>query len=111
MKILSIFIALSLFELSCSKNYQPKCSGRDVQGLLKEVCAKADNRDTSQISISSIRTVNTNEKFNSCDCAAHVNADAKVFSYLYFNKIDEDINYTAQMTDDGKELTVKLNEN
>ena len=76
MKILSVFVVgLSLLELSCSKSYQTKCSEKDVQDLVKQICARNYNRDTSEITVSSIRTVGMDERFNSCDCSANVQAD------------------------------------
>jgi len=99
---------ISLLGLSCSKSNQPKCADTNVEQLLKEICAEDYKRDTSEISISSVRTVSTNEQFNSCECAATLKADDKKFSFLYFQKIDEEVEYTAQITDDGKEITVKV---
>ena len=107
MKTLTIAI-MSLLGISCSKSNQPKCTDKDVQQLLKEICADQYNRDTSNISISLIRTLSTNEEFNSCECAANIKSEGGFFSFMYFKNIDEDVSYTAQITDDGKQITVKL---
>lgn len=94
----------------CSSTDQPQCSDPLVQSTLKELCAEQINRDTTEITISAVRTLTKNEDNNSCECAATVEAEGKVIygGLSYLLPVNEEVTYTAQVTDDGEQITVKI---
>jgi hypothetical protein len=111
MKTKFTILILSLSLLSCSKGKQPKCSEDIVVSLLKEIIAPKVSRDTSEISISGIRTISKDEEFKSCTCGAQIQAKTKMVGSAFFiNPIDESINFTAQLTDDGENMSVTIND-
>ena len=101
-KTLTLFITSVLF-ISCLRNNQPKCSDESVKAVLKEIIAQSAYQDTTSFKmlISNIRTISRNKEFNSCECEA-------ILKLPEYPLVGGNIKYTAQLTDDGKTVSVEI---
>lgn len=110
MNVRIIPVLLSAAFLGCTQSV-PKCSDTETIDLVKQI---ADREMASQLgaqadklffyTVGAIRTTNTNEQTGANDCAAELGVTAKNTGVT--NKLP--IQYTVEMTDNGKEFYVSV---
>lgn len=94
-------IAIATILISCNSK-QPKCTDKNIIATVKSILAKRSYL-SFKMEITDIRTMDNNNELNMCTCAGTL--------YLSLNKDNTQhlpIKYTAQRTDDGKDLMIEI---
>lgn len=81
--------------VGCAESNQPKCTDENVITTLQSIIY---NASYEQVSISEIRTLDKDEEFKKCTCAAT----------MQVRSLNLPIEYSAQLTDDEKNVQVEI---